>query len=1095
MRTRIERRNAERAEPRASFTRPLLTSSLLALALVAGAATGAAAASTTTTWIASSSNPAAPGATVTFSTVVFPTGNGPPSGMVWFTRNIDAVFATATLDPYAVGSVRTMATGAHHVCAVHAPHTVLCWGRNDRGQVGNSSSSDTTTPTRVDGAADAIAAVTAGAFHSCALTTSGGVKCWGANDHGQLGNGRTDDNPSATDVMGLTSGVVAISAGDFHTCALTAGGSVMCWGRNDDGQLGDATTTDQRWPVTVTRMVAGVGSISAGGRHSCGVTVGGGARCWGRNDRDQLGHGSGPSSSVAIDVAGLTAGVSAISAGGDTTCAVVNGGAKCWGNGAAGQLGNGSLATQSAPTDVAGLASGVATISVGSTHACAVTTAGAALCWGRNTAGELGNGTTSDSSTPVGVSGLGYGIASISVGSSYDGTGNGAEHGCAQWLNGMAACWGSNQFGQIGNDSHVDASQAVGLGGLVSVIPAGARVTHPTLPAGSNLIGAGYVGDGTHGGSVSDQLVQVMGSLPTVTDVTAPKTTAVVGESVTFTATVNTPDGAPTGTVTFWIDGVAATPTALVGTTAQIPVAGTSPGTRTIWARYDGDASHTASFANTPVLTVDPGATTTTLAPATSTVQPGGSVPITATVSAVAPTTASPEGGYVIFTSGSMYIGSATVSGGAASMAVAGLPIGKTSITASFQATSDLAGSTSNAATITVDPRNGAQFRANSRTAGSQQLPAVAALKAGGSVVVWASKDQDGSSWGIYGQRYTATGAKAGAEFRVNSTTSNAQSYPVIAATTDGGFVTAWLGSDAAGKSTGIRAQRWTAAGVRAGTEFRVDTTVGSKQSAPAIAASPKGGFLVAWVSNTGAGTTYVVRSQAYAATGKKLGGEVRVNATTLPVLTSPATVAALDNGTWGLAWTRAAKVGAKPIVVAQRLTAAGARSGAEIAVTSATFAQSDPVAIRLVGEGFLVAWVSQGQDGSGKGIYAQRYAATGARLGTTFRINTRTASDQAEPALAARLDSGFVAAWTSTGQDGSGKGVYGRIYNAGATAAEAEFRLNTTTANNQSQPAVAVLSPIGFLAAWTSLGTDGGLEGIYGQRFLMRISADQPIR
>jgi len=1083
MKIRIEPRGVGHGEPCRPSAPSILTRLLVASALVGVTATGAVAASATTTWVASSSNPAAPGAAVTFSTVVFPGGDGAPTGLMWFTRNINAVFATATLDPYAVGSVRTMATGAHHGCAVNAPNTVLCWGRNDRGQVGNSSSSDTTTPTRVDGAAEAIAAVTAGAFHSCALTALGGVKCWGANDHGQLGNGLTADNSSATDVMGLTSGVVAISAGDFHTCALTAGGSVMCWGRNDDGQLGDATTTDSHWPVTVTRLVAGVGSISAGGRHSCAVTVGGAAKCWGRNDHDQLGHGAGPSSPVAVDVAGLTAGVSAISAGGDSTCAVVSGGAKCWGDGAAGQLGNGTLATQSSPVDVTNLTSGVATISVGSTHACAVTTAGAALCWGRNTAGELGNGTTSNSSVPVGVSGLGSGIASISVGSSYDGAGNGAEHGCAQWLSGMAACWGSNQFGQIGNNSHVDANHAVVLGGFVSVIPAGARVTNPSLPAGSSSIGAGYVGDATHAGSVSDQLVQVMGSLPTVTDLTAAKTTAVVGESVPFTATVSTSDGAPTGTMQFWTDAVASPATALTGTTALLFVAAPGPGTRTVWARYGGDGSHTASLSNTSVLTVVRGSTTTTLAPAATTIPVGGSVLVTATVTAAAPTTASPEGGTVTFSAGSTPVGSAPVSGGTASLTVGGLPIGTTTITASFERTTDLETSTSSPVTVTVDRRTGAEFRANTRTAGSQQLPAVATLKAGGFVVVWASKDQDGSDWGIYGQRYKADGTRAGGEFRVNTTTTDAQSWPAIAATGDGGFVVAWLGSDTGTGAPGIWAQRWSATGRRLGGELRVDVTAGDRPTAPAVAASPKGGFLVTWVSNTGSGTTFDVRGRRYGATGRPIGRETELNTKPMPTLTSGASVAALDDGSWAVTWTRAARPGAAPIVVARRLTAAGARLGAEIAVTSATFAQSDPVAVGLIGEGFLVAWVSQGQDGSGKGIFAQRYGATGTKLGPAFLVNKTVRSDQSEPALASRPGGGFLAAWTSAGQDGSGKGVYGRLYGYGATPIDTEFRLNTTTSKNQSQPSVAMTSATDAVTVWTSVGTDGGLEGVYGQR------------
>lgn len=162
-------------------------------------------------------------------------------------------------------------------------------------------------------------------------------------------------------------------------------------------------------------------------------------------------------------------------------------------------------------------------------------------------------------------------------------------------------------------------------------------------------------------------------------------------------------------------------------------------------------------------------------------------------------------------------------------------------------------------------------------------------------------------------------------------------------------------------------------------------------------------------------------------------------------------------------------------------LTAKGVRAGAEIAVTSATWAQSEPVVAGLKGEGFVV-WVSQGQDGSGKGLYAQRYSTAGARLGAAFRVNATTVGDQSEPSAVSRRGNGLLVVWTSP--DASGKGVYCRLHGANGVPFDTVFPVNTTTANHQWQSAVSTRSASSFVAVWTSLATDGGAEGVYGQRF-----------
>ena len=350
--------------------------------------------------------------------------------------------ATDALSSAASGRIEA---GESHTCVVTSVSGVKCWGANTYGQLGNGLTSGLNpTPVDVKGLASGALAVAAGGRHSCALTSVGGVKCWGQNVNGELGNGSGTQSSTPVDVVGLASGVTAIAAGNRHTCAVTTGGGVKCWGTNEWGQLGDGSVTRRLSPVDVAGLASGVTAIAAGNVFTCAVTSAGGVKCWGGGGL--LGNGSGTSSFTPVDVVGLASGVTAIAAGNGHTCALTSGGSvKCWGTNATGQLGTGSIsATLSlSPVDVVGLVRGVTAIAAGGAgHTCALTSGGSVTCWGDNVAGDLGNGTTTQSSTPVNVSGLTSGAIAIAAG---------GLHTCALLGTGGVKCWGYNADGQLGD--------------------------------------------------------------------------------------------------------------------------------------------------------------------------------------------------------------------------------------------------------------------------------------------------------------------------------------------------------------------------------------------------------------------------------------------------------------------------------------------------------------------------------------------------------------------------------------------------------------------------------------------------------------------
>lgn len=374
---------------------------------------------------------------------------------------------TVTIDSGAIsGGTSGLAVGDRHACALTAGGGVKCWGSNDAGQVGRgTATTGAAAPGAVVGLESGVVSLSAGRDFSCALKATGAVVCWGARlaDTGTLGDGVIGPTQTYSavpvPVVGLGSGVVAISGRDTTTCALRNTGAVLCWG-DWAGHIIDWTTQDRSVPLVMTGFEGPVSAISVGEWHACAILVGGAAECWGVNAYGELGN-TGIGGPNPTYVTGL-GGVVSISAGNFVTCAVtVGGSATCWGRGEEGALGTGDTASSSTPVGVLGLSSGVSKVAVGKFNACALTTAGASWCWGPNSAGQLGNGTKVPSTSPVPVSGLGAGSTRIVPTIGF-------RTVCAVTETATAVCWGDNTGYLLGNPNADDQStvpvEVVGLG-------------------------------------------------------------------------------------------------------------------------------------------------------------------------------------------------------------------------------------------------------------------------------------------------------------------------------------------------------------------------------------------------------------------------------------------------------------------------------------------------------------------------------------------------------------------------------------------------------------------------------------------------------
>ena len=371
--------------------------------------------------------------------------------------------------------------GDHHSCTVLSSGEARCWGQGTKGELGNDADTMSIYPVGVVRSASSgsnlenVLQISAGGQHSCALILGGGVKCWGSGNDGQLGNNASnnENNPvdvdSSDGVSNNLGSIAQVSAGGKHTCALSFTGGVKCWGGGDSGQLGNKADADKDAPVDVklenSSNLSGIIEVRAGRDHACALSSAGEVKCWGMGTAGQLGNNSTGNKNFAVDVnSGISSstnlkGIVQISVGDDHTCALTTvGRVKCWGAGDHGRLGNGSdNANKSYPVDVMEIISqsavplaDVVQISSGGFHTCALKANGQARCWGRGTSGQLGSGSGVGANNPVAVV-VGDGVTSPLGGIVQ--VACGGRHTCVLDNNGQLRCMGLASNGQLGNQS------------------------------------------------------------------------------------------------------------------------------------------------------------------------------------------------------------------------------------------------------------------------------------------------------------------------------------------------------------------------------------------------------------------------------------------------------------------------------------------------------------------------------------------------------------------------------------------------------------------------------------------------------------------
>jgi alpha-tubulin suppressor-like RCC1 family protein len=341
-----------------------------------------------------------------------------------------------------------------HTCVLYTDQSIRCTGQNSQGQVGNGTFTNVFEPAVASGTVNPMS-IGAGLEHTCTLVGDGRMQCWGTNFTGQLGDGTFGGFAMTPQFVHNMSSAIKAITGGFFTCAMMPDHTMQCWGRNQDGQLGNGDSTTD---VGLPGPVLGLGPVSdfaAGGYHACGLMADHTVRCWGRNVRGQVGDGTTDSPvTQPHQVSGMNAAV-ALSLGTYHSCALLqDASVQCWGESDHGQIGAPGLAFSAVPVTVSGIANAVS-VSTGFQHSCAMLADGTMRCWGDNSFGQLGNGSTANSATPVQAAGI-VNPRAVALG---------IGHTCALMPDTSVLCWGENDLGALGDGTATNSLSPVKMHG------------------------------------------------------------------------------------------------------------------------------------------------------------------------------------------------------------------------------------------------------------------------------------------------------------------------------------------------------------------------------------------------------------------------------------------------------------------------------------------------------------------------------------------------------------------------------------------------------------------------------------------------------
>ena len=378
------------------------------------------------------------------------------------------------------------------------------------------------------------------------------------------------------------------------------------------------------------------------------------------------------------------------------------------------------------------------------------------------------------------------------------------------------------------------------------------------------------------------------------------------------------------------------------------------------------------------------------------------------------------------------------------------------------------------------------EFQVNNTSFDDQKEPSVASFDDGSFIITWASHNQDGSSFGIVAQRFDSLGQKVGDEFIINTTTESVQTSPNIQTFSDGSYLIAWESLNQDGSETGIFAQKFDSSDQKVGTEFLVNTTTQFSQTNPKMT-DLDDGFIITWESMNQDGANSGLFGQKFNLNGEKVGNEFQVNTFTSSDQSNQS-ITTLNDG-FIVTWESKVQDRSETGIFAQRFDSNGNKVGSEVQVNEFTYSfQGNPSVTMLDDGSYIITWESFTQDIQGYGIFAQKFDATGEKVGEEFQVNTYEMSEQRNPMVTSLNDGGFAVTWQSWGQNGSGYNISAQRFDANGQKIGEEVTVNTHLNSVQNNPAIAALNGEDFVITWQSWDQDGSLHGIYAKL----ISAEQ---